>query len=213
MIPASSPTLSALLLLLTSYLLGSIPTSVWVGRLLFGIDIRTRGSGNAGGTNTLRVFGWRAAAPVVLVDVGKGALAAWLATRVGAGIPSWLPVTCLAAAVLGHTFPVFARFRGGKGVATAAGGLCVLAPWAALACAVLWLAVVGLTRIVSLASVLAALVLPLTVVLLPGRRPAGLVPLALGLTLFVLWTHRSNLGRLARGEEPPLIAGRPPDGP
>jgi glycerol-3-phosphate acyltransferase PlsY len=202
-------------LVAVAYLLGSVPTSVWLGRLLHGVDLRTLGSGNAGGTNALRVLGWRVGLPVMAVDVGKGALATALPTLAGVGDPAWLPLACAVAAVVGHVFPVFARFRGGKGVATGAGALLVLAPLAALGCAAIWGATVAVTRLVSLASVLAALALPVAVGLLGGSAPRGLLALSVGLALFVVWTHRSNLRRLLRGEEKPITVGRagePPTG-
>jgi glycerol-3-phosphate acyltransferase PlsY len=194
-----------------AYLLGSIPTSVWVGKLVYGVDIRSAGSGNAGGTNTLRVLGWRAALPVIVVDVGKGAAAALLPRLAAPGQEPWLPAACVAAAVVGHCFPVLASFRGGKGVAAAAGGLCVLAPWQALACAGVWLAVLAVRRTVSLASLVAAFLLPIAVVLLPVSTPPGLLELSTGLALLVAWTHRSNVRRLAKGTEPRLaVGGRAP---
>ena len=195
-------------LAVAAYLLGSIPTSLWLGRLLHGVDLRTLGSGNAGGTNALRVLGWRVGLPVMAVDVGKGSLATALPALVGVSDPGWLPLACAVAAVLGHVFPVFARFRGGKGVATGAGALIVLAPLAALACAMVWGLVVAATRIVSVASVLAALTLPFAVGWLDGRAPRGLLVLSVGLALFVAWTHRGNLRRLLRGEEKPITVGR-----
>jgi glycerol-3-phosphate acyltransferase PlsY len=160
------------------------------------------------------VLGWRAGVPVMAVDVGKGALAAALPTLAGVVAPAWLPIACAVLAVVGHVFPLFARFRGGKGVATAAGALIVLAPLAALACAMVWGLVVAATRIVSIASVLAAFALPGAVALLDGRAPRGLFVLSVALALFVLWTHRTNLRRLLRGEEKPItvarVGGQPP---
>jgi glycerol-3-phosphate acyltransferase PlsY len=148
------------------------------------------------------------------VDVGKGALATALPRLADVGEPAWLPLLCAVLAVVGHVFPVFARFRGGKGVATGAGALIVLAPLAALAAAVVWGLVVAATRIVSIASVLAALALPGAVVLLGERAPRGLLALSAALALFVVWTHRTNLRRLLRGEEKPITVarggGRPP---
>jgi len=161
------------------------------------------------------VLGWRVGLPVMAVDVGKGALATALPTLAGADDPAWLPLACAVAAVVGHVFPLFARFRGGKGVATGAGALLVLAPLAALGCAAIWGATVAVTRLVSLASVLAALALPAAVGLLGDSAPPGLLALAVGLALFVVWTHRSNLRRLLRGEEKPITVGRagePPTG-
>lgn len=179
-----------------------------MGRCFFGVDVRRLGSGNAGGTNTLRTLGWKAALPVMAIDVGKGVLAALLPYLAGTVEPAWLPVACAALAVVGHCYPVLASFRGGKGVATGGGALAVLAPWAALACAVVWGTILASTRIVSIASILTAAVLPFAVWLLVDDAPPGLVPLSIGLALLVAWTHRSNVGRLLRGEEAPITVGR-----
>ncbi|MEW6336688.1 MAG: glycerol-3-phosphate 1-O-acyltransferase PlsY [Acidobacteriota bacterium] len=195
----------AWVLVVGSYLLGSIPTSVWVGRFFFGVDVRTRGSGNAGGTNTLRTLGWGAGIAVMAVDVGKGVVAAMLPALTQITGPRWLPVACLIAAVGGHVFPVFADFRGGKGVATGAGALVVLAPVPAAACAVVWFVLLAATRVVSVA---AAVALPIAVASLPGRGPEGLLPASVGLAAFVVWTHRANLRRLRRGEEPRTTVAR-----
>lgn len=179
-----------------------------MGRCFFGVDVRRLGSGNAGGTNTLRTLGWRAALPVMAVDVGKGVLAALLPRLAGVSEPAWLPAACAVLAVLGHCYPVLASFRGGKGVATGGGAVAVLAPWAALACAVIWGVTVAQTRLVSLASILAALALPFAVFLLDDGMPPGLAPAAVALALLVVWTHRSNIGRLLRREEPRITVGK-----
>ena len=190
------------LALLAAYLLGSLSGSLLLGRLV-GVDIRTRGSGNAGGTNAFRTLGAKFALGVLLIDVGKGALAAALGRAVDA--PDWsagaLPYGCVAAAVLGHIWPVFFGFRGGKGVGTLLGGVLVLWPAAALWLAPLWLGVLVATGYVSLASVLAV---------------AGLVPLALwqddlgapvriafavAAAAGIAFTHRANLARLRQGSE------------
>ncbi len=194
--------MAAWALLIASYLLGSIPTSVWVGRFFFGVDIRTRGSGNAGGTNALRTLGWGAGILVMAVDVAKGVLAALLPALTHSTALTWLPVACMAAAVAGHVFPIFAGFRGGKGVATGGGALVVIAPGPAAVCTFVWLVLVAVTRIVSAASVAAAVTLPIAVASLPGPKHVGLLPASIGLALFIVWTHRGNLRRLWRGEEP-----------
>lgn len=179
-----------------------------MGRWFFGVDVRRLGSGNAGGTNTLRTLGWRAALPVMAVDVGKGAVAALLPRLFGASEPAWLPVACAALAVLGHCYPAFASFRGGKGVATGGGAVAVLAPWAALVCAAVWGVTIATTRLVSLASILAAVTLPLAVWFLDDGQPPGMSLIAVALALFVGWTHRSNIGRLLHREEPRITVGR-----
>ncbi len=190
------------LLVVLAYLLGATPTSWWVGRAVYGVDLREKGSGNLGATNTFRVLGWRAALPVALFDVFKG----WLPT---AAFASWAGVTDPvawslafgAAAILGHVFSLWVRFKGGKGVATSAGVLLALAPWAALVCLVAFVAVVWTTRMVSAGSITAALLLPPAVALTPTRGGTLLVGFSGALALFVVWAHRSNIGRIVRGEE------------
>ncbi|MEZ5461094.1 glycerol-3-phosphate 1-O-acyltransferase PlsY [Dokdonella sp.] len=195
-----------------AYLLGSLSGSLLVGRLR-GLDIRQHGSGNAGGTNALRVAGWRFALAVVVIDVGKGALAALL----GYWQPGHaeLPTTglhgavalCGFAAVLGHCWPVFFGFRGGKGAGTAVGVILVVAPLIAAMLFVVWLGVIGVTRYVGLATVSAALAFPCLVVggdLLEYSRSSALLPFAVGIAVLLVYTHRSNLGRLLRHEEPKL---------
>ncbi|MEJ2541374.1 MAG: glycerol-3-phosphate 1-O-acyltransferase PlsY [Gemmatimonadota bacterium] len=189
------------LLLLAAYLLGAVPTSLWVGRSFHGVDLRTQGSGNLGATNTFRVLGWRAALPVVAFDIFKG----WLPV---VAFPAWSGSSGLgwtlafgAAAIVGHVFPVWAGFKGGKGVATSAGVFIGLAPWAALVSAVVFFSLAFGTRIVSLSSMAAAAVLPVAVALTPHRGGTGTVIFAAALAVFVIWAHRSNIQRLLRGEE------------
>lgn len=211
-----NPLAAAAAALASGYLLGSIPTSILVGRLFFHTDIRAHGSGNAGGTNTFRVFGWKAGIFVSLFDVGKGAAAALLgaylgrALAPGSAFPAWAPapeVLGLAggvAAVAGHVWTAFARFRGGKGVACAGGLLLALAPLPFLAAAAVFALLLGGFGIVSLASVGAALAFPaaLTVARLAGANVGVPLLVAAGLLgPFIAWTHRTNLRRLAKGEE------------
>ncbi len=187
------------LLLLASYLIGAFPTSYVTGRLVRGIDLRQHGSGNLGATNVFRVLGWKAAVPVMLVDIGKGFAPTFLFPRLD-GSPRWEWALAFgAAAIVGHVYSVYVRFKGGKGVATSAGVFLALAPWAVLAGLVVWLALVATTRIVSISSIVAALVVP-PVVWLTGR-PAPILWLSLALAAFVIWAHRTNIGRLLRGEE------------
>lgn len=196
--------MSPLLLCLLAYLVGSTPTSLWVARAFHGLDLREHGSGNLGATNTLRVLGWQAAVPVLVVDVGKGYLPVSLFPALDAPAAEfgWV-VAYGGAAIVGHVFSFWVRFRGGKGVATSAGVFLGLAPWALLVAFAVWLAVVVTTRIVSLGSILAAVTAPVAVWWIP--RPEGqelLVGFTLALGAFVLWAHRSNMRRLLRGEEP-----------
>ena len=185
--------------LLASYLIGAIPTSYLVVRLVKGQDLRQLGSGNLGATNLYRVLGWRYAVPVALFDMLKGAVPVLLlGPRAGGG--ALVALALGAAAVIGHVFPVFLGFRGGKGVATGAGVVLGLAPLAFLAALMTWALVVKLSGYVSLGSVLAAAVLPPAVYLLhPDRRP--LIGLFILLALLIIALHRKNLRRLLSGTE------------
>ncbi len=187
------------LLVLASYLIGAFPTSYVAGRLLRGIDLRQHGSGNLGATNVYRVLGWKAALLVFPVDIAKGFVPTFFFPRLD-GSPHWEWALAFgAAAILGHVYSVYVRFKGGKGVATSAGVFLALAPWAVLAGLVVWVTLVATTRIVSISSIVAAIVVP-PVVWLTGR-PAPVLWLSLALMLFVIWSHRTNIGRLLRGEE------------
>ena len=187
------------LFILLAYLVGATPTSYLVGRAGYGIDLREHGSGNLGATNVFRVLGWRAAVPVGLVDVAKGWFpAAMFPLWDSAPNPDWA-LAYGAAAIIGHVFSIWVKFQGGKGVATSAGVFIALAPWAVVAGLAVWVAVVTLTRIVSLGSLSAAVVLPGVVVLTGESLPT--LWFAIGLALFVIYAHRSNIRRLLRGEE------------
>ena len=208
------------LLLLTGYLLGSIPSGWLAGRWLAGIDIRTQGSGSTGATNVLRVVGKGPALVVFLVDVLKGTLAVvlarWLFTPAGAQTPDWgvdgWVVAAGLAALAGHIWPVWLGWKGGKAVATGLGMLLGLAWPVGLACFGIFLTALTLSRIVSLSSVVAALSLPLLMLGWFGNgglRPAYLA-LAVLTTVLVVWRHRSNLQRLMAGTEPRLGEKREP---
>ncbi|MCK4408827.1 MAG: glycerol-3-phosphate 1-O-acyltransferase PlsY [Candidatus Eisenbacteria sp.] len=196
------------LVIVISYLLGSIPTSDIAARLR-GVHLRAVGSGNPGFTNVLRTLGPRVAAPVLIVDVAKGVVAVLLiAGTLGAGSPlghTGIRLAAGLAAVAGHICPVFARFRGGKGVATACGVFAAMAPLATLAAVVLWLAIVLSTRYVSLGSIAAALFLPWAIWIeariLGTGRPTALTLTAGLVTVAVVLRHRANIGRLLNGTE------------
>jgi len=190
-------------LVVVAYLLGSISFAVLIVRLTTGTDIRAEGSGNAGATNVLRFYGRKLAILVALLDVGKGA-AAVLLMRLVTADPLWGAAAGLAA-VLGHVFPVFYGFRGGKGVATAVGAFLVLAPLALLSCLAVFVLVVALTRYVSLGSVISMVLLPpVAGLLFHASRP---VVVAASLTaLVVVLKHLGNLKRLATGRERKLGA-------
>lgn len=197
---------SYLLVALVGYLVGGIPTAYLAGRLR-GIDIRRHGSGNVGGTNALRVLGWKLGLPVMALDVGKGYLVTAFLPRLplGRGEPVSLALAAGLGAFLGHVFSPYLRFRGGKGVATGAGVVLALAPLpAALSVAVFVLVVFG-TGIVSLGSLSAAVTFPVGAFLLDryANHPISVEvrALAVGLAVLVFFTHRSNLRRLATGRE------------
>jgi glycerol-3-phosphate acyltransferase PlsY len=195
-----------LLGLLAAYLLGSVPTGLWLGRALKGVDVRSAGSRRTGATNVQRTLGTGAALSVLVIDIGKGAAAVML-LRAVTGSDSAAALGGMAA-MLGHIWPVWAGFRGGRGVATAAGAMLAMAPLAFGCTLALMTAVVLLTRYVSLGSMLAGVSAPLWVVLLRGRTPEA--EPAILLTLFacalVLLRHADNLQRLREGREARLGA-------
>lgn len=185
--------------LIASYLLGSIPTSYLTVRLLKGQDLRTLGSGNLGATNLFRVLGWKYAIPVGLFDMMKGAVPV-LVFAPRAGGTDMAAILLGLAAIAGHVFSVFVGFKGGKGVATGAGVVLGLAPWAFLTALALWAIVVKTTGYVSLGSIVASGTLPLAVYLLhPERRP--LLWVFGGLAAAILLLHRANIRRLLAGTE------------
>jgi glycerol-3-phosphate acyltransferase PlsY len=187
------------LLVVASYFIGACPTSYLAGRLVRGVDLRQHGSGNLGATNAFRVLGWKAATPVMVVDILKGFLPTLLFPLLdGSPRVEWA-LAYGAAAIVGHVYSIYVGFKGGKGVATGAGVFLALAPWAVLAGLAVWGSLIALTRIVSVASIAAALAVPPVVYLTRGGGPV--LWLALGLTAFIIWSHRANIGRLLRGEE------------
>ena len=206
---ASIATVNLLLIATVGYLLASFPISIQISRLIYGSDIREHGSGNAGTANMLRIFGWKPALAVLAADVGKGGVVAFFAPALwfadancSAG---FLQLVAGSAAVFGHCFPLFMGFRGGKGVATAAGALLVIYPFAACLCLVVFVAVLLAFRTVSVAAIVASLSMP--VVLLVLRHSFGhdvsssTLYVAAGLSIFIVFTHRSNIVRLWFGRE------------
>jgi acyl phosphate:glycerol-3-phosphate acyltransferase len=199
----------AALVALAGYLLGSIPTG-YVAARARGVDIRSAGSGNIGATNVMRVLGKRLGILVLLADALKGGLAAGLlpslavalplASGVAGGPPEWLRILAGASAIVGHNYTCWLGFRGGKGVATTAGVLLVLMPKAFGVCLLVWLVVFALSRIVSLASIAAALALPVS--LYAVRSSATLVAVGAALGVLAIYRHRSNIQRLLAGTEP-----------
>lgn len=187
--------IAAVAVIAVSYLLGAVPFGYLAGRVR-GIDLREHGSGNTGGTNAIRVLGARYGVPAMTLDVAKGVAPVLLARHVdGLG----LAVLAGVAAMLGHTFPVFLGFGGGKGVATAAGVMLALVPWLTVALFGVWIVVVLLTRYVSVGSITIAVGLIVGLFVLSEPWPVR----ALGLFAsgMVLWRHRTNVGRLRAGTE------------
>lgn len=205
------PYLELFFLLFASYITGSTPTSIIVGKIFKGIDIREHGSGNAGSTNVFRVLGWKPALIVVIVDVFKGWLpAAVYAMYLFQGQPiedtGVVQILCGFAAVLGHTYTMFAGFKGGKGVGTLGGMLLALFPIAVPLCLLVFAIVLMLTGYVSVGSMLASVSLPILLLILPPlglAQPAPLSLLVFSLLVpwFIIFTHRSNIARLRSGEE------------
>ena len=190
--------MSVVLWTAAAYLLGSFPTSYLVGRMR-GIDLREHGSGNLGGTNAYRVMGAAAGIPVVLVDVAKGFVPTFFFPGWDGVVSSDLALLYGLAAIAGHVWSVFVGFRGGKGVATGAGVLVALAPTSALVSLLVWIGVVSITRYVSVASLAAATLVPVTAWL--TDESGSTVAFCAAVAAFVWWTHRDNLRRLARGQE------------
>lgn len=189
---------------IAAYFLGSIPFGLILARLFAGEDVRKSGSGNIGATNVARVVGPLAGVLTLLLDLAKGSAAVLLAERLSNESAEWMMVAAFAALV-GHCFPVWLKFKGGKGVATAAGVFLVLSPWACLLAVVLFLLVVIFWRYVSLGSIAAAAAMPLLMYFLwaPHHAPPLAVTLGtLAVTLLVIYKHRGNLQRLIAGVEP-----------
>jgi glycerol-3-phosphate acyltransferase PlsY len=191
--------MTAWLLLAASYLLGSIPSSFLAARWTRGIDLREHGSGNLGATNTFRVLGARIAAPVMVFDVLKGFLPTLLFPRWDDRAAWSWALAYGAAAILGHMFSVYMKFRGGKGVATAGGVFLALSPQAVLGALIVWLVLLRGWRMVSLASIGAAVTLMIALAVTEERR--SVLALGVAIALLVIFAHRRNIGRIVRGEE------------
>jgi glycerol-3-phosphate acyltransferase PlsY len=194
---------------LISYFIGSLMGAMIVGRLRGGVDIRTMGSGNAGGTNALRTQGVIFALAVVVIDVGKGVIGAGVVP--GLELPfvatdpvisrTWLTLCCAAAAVIGHVWPIYHGFKGGKGAATFVGTLAVLGPILIVGMVLVWAVVIALTGYVGLASMTAATSLPvwLGATRLPEDQPLFIYCVAMA--MFIIYCHRSNIQRMREGKE------------
>ena len=194
------PPLSIVLWILAAYLLGAIPTSYLAGKVGRGIDLREHGSKNLGATNVYRILGWKYAIPVALFDIAKGAIAVLFFSRWAGAADPWLPVALGGAAVLGHMFSPYVSFKGGKGVATAAGMFLALAPVAVLLAILVWGICLWLTGYVSLSSIIAVGSVPLWVALLqPNSQYVFWASIAL--VALIVFAHRRNIGRLVAGTE------------
>ncbi len=206
----------AVSMILIAYLLGSIPNAVWIGKKYYGIDIREHGSKNAGTTNMLRVLGRRAALPVFALDVLKGFVAVALLglLKYDDNISDiWLinlKIIAVFAAVLGHIFPVFAHFKGGKGVATLVGAVLGIHPITVLLCFGVWFIILMITHYVSLASMIAGCCFPAFVLLSPKiNHSVPLIIFSFVIAALLIWTHRKNIERLKKGTESKIYIWRP----
>jgi glycerol-3-phosphate acyltransferase PlsY len=196
--------------MILAYLLGSIPTSVWVGKAFHGIDVREHGSGNAGATNVIRVLGWKTGIPVMIVDIGKGWLAASLPVlfnlaEPGSGLLTSLQIFAGLASIIGHVFPVFAGFRGGKGVGSTFGVLLALHPLLTLSCLGVFLAVILITGYVSVSSMSAGLAFPILLFTVFDTPSLTFKIFSVFVAVALFLTHRENIKRLLKGEESKFI--------
>lgn len=191
-------------MLLGGYLLGSIPSAVWIGKIFYGVDVRTKGSGNAGTTNVLRVLGKKAALPVFAIDILKGYAAVALVSLgdFEEGSPAWLymKMALCVVVVLGHMYPIFAGFRGGKGVATLVGCMFAFSTGGILLALATFLVIVATTHYVSVGSMVGGLLLPFYSALV-GDSDWRLMVFMGFVSLLLFYTHRANIGRLLHGTE------------
>lgn len=186
------------LVIVVSYLLGSVSFSVLFAKLLKGIDIRQYGSGNAGATNTLRVLGKGPAILVLILDVLKGIAAVWLGTWVG-GWDSWVAALCGIAAIIGHNWPLYFRFRGGKGIATTIGVMATLSLWPALLAGVIAILSIFITRFVSLGSLIFVALTPVFLLVMGFTQPV--LWSSIIIAIFAFWRHRTNIVKIVEGRE------------
>lgn len=194
--------MSELVWVVAAYFLGATPTGYLAGRLGSGIDLREHGSQSLGGTNVYRLLGWKFAIPVALIDLAKGAIPVLFGRSIAEGdvAQAWLPAALGAAAVLGHMYSPYVRFRGGKGMATATGVFLVLAPLAILLAAPVWCAVMWFTGYVSASSIVTTALFPLWVRLTVPEAPHTFWA-SVGLAALIIFAHRSNVRRIISGSE------------
>ncbi|MFH1754130.1 MAG: glycerol-3-phosphate 1-O-acyltransferase PlsY [Candidatus Latescibacterota bacterium] len=203
--------MSLIVVILISYLAGSIPFSYIAGKLKSGIDLREHGSGNLGASNTYRILGPKIAIFVLLADVAKGFLPVFFAPAIAwqQGVSElWLMLAAALFSVLGHSYSIYLKFQGGKGIATSAGAFLALTPWACLAALTVWSLVLAAKRVVSLASLAAAVTLPFIVYLFGKLKLSNphwsLFLVSIVISIVIIIRHRSNIQRLINGREPAL---------
>jgi len=199
-----------IIVFILAYLLGSIPTAVWIGKMFHNIDVREHGSGNAGAANVIRVLGWKTGIPVMVIDLAKGWTAATLPylfhlADPGSALLTNLQILAGVTSIVGHVFPVFAGFRGGKGVATVFGTLLSIQPLLTLCCLGVFLAVLLITGIVSVSSMSAGIAFPILLFLFFHTPSLIFKIFSVFVALALLATHRKNIRRLLKGEESKLI--------
>lgn len=197
-------------ILLLAYLIGSVPTSVWIGKSFYGIDVREHGSKNAGATNTMRIFGWKAGITVLFIDILKG----WLAVNLIHLTNYYIPETgdfvefqllLGIAAILGHIFPIYVGFRGGKGVATLFGLVLAINPEPTLLCIGVFIITLIVTKYVSLSSMIAGFAFPVMVIFVFKTTTPSLVIFSMIIAVLLLFTHQKNIERLLRKEEKKVL--------
>lgn len=204
------------LLVIAAYLLGSIPSAVWIGKRFYGIDVRQHGSKNAGATNTLRVLGKKAALPVFAMDISKGFCAVMLFHLSPDNHSEhifFFKIILTAAVVLGHILPVFASFKGGKGVATLAGSILAIDHPSVLLGLATFVVVLSITHYVSVSSMTAGLLLPVYTVFVFGNTYIPLVVFECCVAILLIYTHRKNIGRLINGTESKIYIWKKKDKP
>ncbi len=195
-----------ILLILLAYLIGSIPSSVWIGKYFYDVDVREHGSGNAGFTNTVRVLGWKAGLPVFLIDILKGYLAVSTVRLFNLYIPGTedfvnYQLILGACAVMGHIFPIYVGFKGGKGVATLLGLLLAIQPQPTLICIGIFAIFFFTTRYVSLSSMIAGISFPILIIFVFKTTISSLVIFSMIVSILLLLTHQKNIERLLNREE------------
>jgi len=195
---------------ITGYIIGSIPSAVWAGKLFHGIDVREHGSGNAGATNVIRVLGWKTGVPVLMFDLAKGSLATLLPRLLNlapaeSALLVNLQILTGFAAIIGHIFPLFAGFRGGKGVATMFGVLVAIHPAVTLVCLGIFLLIFLVTGIVSVSSMTAGIAFPVFLLTLFDTPSLLFKIFSVFVAVALLVTHRKNIRRLLKGEEKKLF--------